>query len=220
MPLESDWPRVRARADRRPVNGGYAAQWAIYIRDRRRANGSVSRREARAGAEKSLKNHRATTALFFSPPHSLLRLPPDRAQPGRLAPSVRTINARARGGGHATFPLHRSRRNVQDVAWRDRSRPVHHTRGVLTLPHHPKALWGVRRGRREFHRLSTHHQRRVRESRCGSRSGDTQTERNALEYALSRAQVGIPRDARIPSIPYKFLHIQSPTAARVRARVT
>ena len=118
----------------------------------------------------------------------LLRLPPDRAQLGRLARPFARINARE---AVDTTPLHRPRRNVQDVVWRDRRRPVT-TRGVLTLPHRGGYIRErLRRGRREFHRLFFFSSPNGGENPPRrKRSGDTQTERNALEYALSRARAG------------------------------
>lgn len=86
LSLRSAWPRVRARADRRPVNGGYGTTG--YLRDRRsereRLSLAVTRRagaevfEKPSGDEENLLP-RPSGARAAGRPRGVVRLPPDRA---------------------------------------------------------------------------------------------------------------------------------------------
>lgn len=73
--LRSAWPRVRARADRRPVYGGYGTMRAFYI-----TGASLARGESRG--VNSLKNHRAANVRSAGPPAPRTRV---RTQPRAAA---------------------------------------------------------------------------------------------------------------------------------------
>ena len=139
----------------------------------------------------------------------LLRLPPDRAQLGRLARPFARINARK---AVDTTPLHR--RNVQDVVRRDRRRPVT-TRGVLTLPHRGGYIRErLRRGRRESHRLFFFSSPNGgRESRGGSARA-TRKRRETRSNTLSRARAQV-RDPRRANTVNSIIFSLSPYSLRL-----